>query len=339
MDTLLFALNAVLPLLLMIGLGYILSRTRFLGEEFWPCANRFVFRIALPCLLFYTVYSASGLQDIRWNVVLYASAGVLVLFVIGFLVAMFFVKDPTQKGVINQGVFRSNMTIIGVPLAEALGGADAVLVVALVSLVIIPLYNALSVIALSVFLRGEDGEKVPWIKVLLKILSNPLIIAIVLGILSLYIRSLIPVFASTGEPVFSLKNDLTFLYTCIKWLGQIASPLALVVLGGGFQFAQVRAMKREITLGVLLRTIMAPGLMLTLAVILAKYTTFFAFESTDYPALIATFGSPVAVVSAIMASEMKNDGKLAGQIVVWSSLFSIPAIFLIVVIYRTLGLL
>ncbi len=339
MDTLSYALNAVLPLLILIGIGYILSRTNFIGEEFWPYANRFVFRIALPCFLFYTVYSASGLDDIRWNVVLYATAGVLVLFIIGFLVAVLFIKDPKKKGVITQGVFRSNMAIIGIPLAEALGGEEAVLSVALVSLVIVPLYNMLSVIALTIFQKGEDGAKLSWGKVILKVLSNPLIIAIALGILSLYIRTLIPISSVTGEPVFSLENNLGFIYQSIKWLGEIAAPFALVVLGGGFKFAQVKALKREIVLGVFLRSFLAPACMLTLAVVLATKTSFFAFETTDYPALIATFGSPIAVTSAIMATEMKNDGKLAGQLVVWSSLMSIPVLFVIVYLLRTFGFL
>lgn len=338
-DTLLYAMNAVLPLLLLIGLGYILSRIGFLSTEFLVYANRFVFRIALPALLFYTIYSASGLEDIRWNVVLYTTIGVLLLFGLGIIIVMLFVKDPKQKGVILQGFYRSNMTIIGVPLADALGGEAAVLVVALVSMTVIPLYNILSVISLTMFQQDENGGKIHWFKVIIKILTNPLIIAIGLGIMVLGIRSFIPVSEITGKPVFSIEQDVSFLYVFIKWIAQIASPLSLIVLGGGFQFTAIKMLKKEITLGVSLRVFVSPMIAITAAVIVASSVDFFKFVPADYPALIATFASPIAVTSAIMAQEMGGDEKLAGQLVVWSSIVSIVTIFIIVVILRSMALL
>jgi hypothetical protein len=175
--------------------------------------------------------------------------------------------------------------------------------------------------------------------VLFRIISNPLIIAITLGIVTLFIRSLIPVDPETSLPVFSLKKDLEFFYTFLKWLGQIASPLALIVLGGGFQFSIIHQMQKQIIIGSVWRIILAPILGLTLAVILDRTTSFFTFTAADYPALIATFGSPAAVSSAIMAQEMGGDEQLAGQIVVWTSLFSILTIFIIVVILRSLALI
>ena len=339
METLIFGINAVLPLLLLIGLGYLLSRIGFLNEHFLVYANRFVFRIALPAMLFFTIYNASGLEDINWSVLLYAVIGVGILFVFGLISVVFLVKGSEKKGVVLQSVFRSNMAILGIPLAEALGGEPAVLGVALISLAVIPLYNVLSVISLTMFQHDDQGQKVPWHRILLKIITNPLIIAIALGIIVLLIRSVIPISEETLEPVFSIKKDLEFLYTFIKWVSQIASPLALIILGGGFQFTAVRSLRKEIIIGTSWRILIAPLFGLSVAVILSKYTSFFHFESYDYPALIATFGSPVAVTSAIMAKEMGGDERLAGQIVVWSSLFSIVTIFIIVIVFRSLEIL
>lgn len=338
-DTLLYALNAVLPLLLLIALGYCLRRLRFLSESFLMVANKFIFRIALPMLMYYTLYSAASLDDIDWSVVLYTASAVLVLFGLGLATVVLFVKDPKQKGVILQGVFRSNLTIIGVPLAEALGGSEAVLGVALVSMIIVPLYNILSVIALSVFQKDENNHGIHWRKVLWRIVTNPLIIAIALGILTLLIRSKIPLDPETQEPVFSIQHNLEFLYTFIKWLGQTASPLALIVLGGGFQFGAIQKLRKELIIGVSWRILLAPILGLLGAILLDKATAFFSFSPADYPALIATFGSPAAVSSAIMAKEMEGDEQLAGQIVVWTSCLSIVTIFIIVVILRTRGLI
>ncbi|MDD3113918.1 MAG: AEC family transporter [Candidatus Izemoplasmatales bacterium] len=338
-DTLLYALNAVLPLLLLIGLGYGLRRLHFLTDSFLEVANKFVFHIALPMLMYYTLYSASGLKDIDWSVVLYSASAVLVIFGLGLITVGVFIKDPRQKGVILQGTFRSNLTIIGVPLAEALGGSEAVLGVALVSMIIVPLYNILSVISLSVFQKDENNQSIHWQKVIIRILTNPLIIAIALGILTLFIRSLIPLDPETLEPVFSINKNLEFLYLFIKWLGQIASPLALIVLGGGFQFGAIRLLRKELFIGVFWRIILAPTIGLLGAIMLDKATDFFSFSPAYYPALIATFASPAAVSSAIMAKEMGGDEQLAGQIVVWTSLLAIITLFIIVVVLRTLGAL
>jgi len=339
MDTLLFSLNAVLPILILIGFGYLLKRVNFLNENFMQVGNKFVFRVALPVLLFYTIYNIDDLGDINWPVVIYSVIGVLILFVIGLIVALSGTDKPKQKGVLWQVVFRSNYAIIGIPLARALGGEAAVEVVALVSAVIVPLINILAVIALTTFIRDKDSDEHPFKTTLLKIAKNPLIIAIILGLVALLIRSWIPVDSITGMPVFTIKDNLTFIYTTMQWLGQTASPLALIVLGGTFEFFAVKEMKKQVVIGSIARVIISPLMTLPLAVILASSTDFFSFNIAEYPALIALFASPVAVSSAIMAREMHNDEKLAVQLVVWTTILSILSIFIIVVIFRSMGLL
>lgn len=339
MDTLLYSLNAVLPILLLIGFGYLLKRINFLNENFLQVGNKFVFRIALPTLLFYTIYNIDDLSEINWPVVIYSVIGVLILFVIGLIVALSSTDKANQKGVLWQVVFRSNYAIIGIPLARALGGEEAVEVVALVSAVIVPLINILAVIALTAFIRDKDSDEHPFKATLIKVTKNPLIISILLGLSALFIRSWIPVDSITGLPAFTIKENLTFIYTTIKWLGQTASPLALIVLGGTFEFFAVREMKKQVGIGTLARVFLSPLMTLPLAVILSNSTDFFNFTALEYPALIALFASPVAVSSAIMAREMHNDEKLAVQLVVWTTILSILSTFIIVYIFRTMGLL
>ena len=339
MDTLLFALNAVLPILLLITLGYFLRKIKFYDGSFLKTANKFVFRVALPVLLFYSIYNASGLENINWHFILYATICVFVIFLLGMITVFIFIKDDNQKGVILQGVFRSNLTIIGIPLADALGGIEAVAVVGLISAVVVPLFNILSVIALTMYKKDHNGNKIHPKKVLCNIITNPLIIAVFLGIIALVIRQFIPVDEVTGEKVFSLKSNFEYLYFFIKWLGQTASPLALIVLGGQFEFSVIRPLAKQIFIGTFWRVVLAPVIALTGAVILSEHTTYFHFTITEYPALIALFGSPVAISSAIMAQELGNDERLAGQLVVWSSTFSILTVFIIVVIFKTMGLL
>ena len=155
----------------------------------------------------------------------------------------------------------------------------------------------------------------------------------------LWIRSYIPVDANTGELVFSIKNNLKPLYFAIEKIGQVASPFALIVLGGTFEFLAVMEMRKQIFIGTFSRIVIAPLLILPLAVILSKNTILFHFSAVEFPALIALIASPTAVTSAIMAKEMNNDEKLAVQLVVWTTLLSILSIFIIVFIFRSLNLI
>ncbi len=339
MDTLLFALNAIGPILLLIALGYILKRFHFVDEHFLQYGNKFVFRVALPVMLFYTIYSIKSFKEVNWSIVIYSVFAVMFLFTLGFFLALFFTKDPKQKGVIIQGVFRANYAIIGIPLADAIGGSEAVAVVGIVAAFVVPLMNILSVISLVLFVKEDNNDIHPLKTIVRKIFANPLIIAIFVGLATIGIRSFIPIDPVTNQHVFTIQNNIPFLYTAIKWISQIASPFALIILGGTFEFLTIKNHAKQIILGVVSRVAFAPLLMLGLAVILSNKSAFFNFSTIEYPALISLIASPTAVSSAIMAKEMKNDEKLAVQIVVWTTTLSIISIFIIVAIFRELSLL
>jgi len=339
MDTLIFSLNAVLPILILIGFGYFLKRVKFLDEHFLQIGNKFVFRVALPTLLFYTIYKIETISDINWPVIVYAVIGVLLLFVIGLIIAIVFIKDDHQRGTLIQATFRANYAIIGIPLAEALGGQDAVGVVALISAFVVPLMNILAVIALTMFVKGENEEVHPFRTTIKKIFTNPLIIAIFIGLMVLWIRSYIPIDSNSGEYIFTIENNMVYLFTAIKWIAQIASPIALIILGGTFEFFVIKSLGKQIFAGTLARVVIAPLVTLFLAVWLSAKTSYFNFSSIEYPALIALFASPTAVSGAIMAKEMHNDEALAVQYVVWTTALSIISIFIIVFVFRILDLI
>lgn len=336
LDILMYAVNAVMPIILLIILGYVLKVRGFLGADFLKTANKLVFRVCLPVMLFNNVYSISDLGAIRFDVVGYCLVIIAVLFGLGLLTVIFFVKDKKQKGVILQCVFRSNFAIIGLPLSEALGGPEGVAIAAILSAFTIPFYNVLAVISLSVFV-SEDGAKIDVRDILKKIVKNPLIIGVCCGLLSLVIRTFIPV-NEQGELVFSLSGSLKFLYTAIGNIAKIASPLALLVLGGQFEFSAVKGMLKEIVTGTVWRIVLAPLIGVVTAVVLCS-VGILNFDTTVYPALLALFGSPVAVSSAIMAGEMGNDEQLASQLVVWTSVGSMFTTFVSVFIMKYAGLL
>lgn len=330
------AVNAVMPIILLILLGYLLRRGGFLTKEFLKIGNKLVFRVCLPCMLFINVYNIESLGAIQWDIVLYSVGMLLLLFVTGILLAVATTKVPERRGVLLQCTFRSNFAIIGLSLAGALGGSPAEATAAVISAFGIPLFNVLAVVALSMFV-GQDGKKTSLRGVLGNIVKNPLIIAVFLGMVCLAVRGIQG--RIFGEVVFALNRQTKFLYTAINNLKAIASPLALIVLGGQFEFSAVKGMRREIVVGTLTRTVAAPVLGVGVAVILSKVLGVFSWGVNEYPALIALFGSPVAVSSAIMAGQMGNDEQLATQLVVWTSLCSMATIFLQVCVMMAMGLI
>lgn len=335
-DIFLFAFNAITPIVLLILLGFCLKRIGLLSDDFLQTANKFVFNVSLPVLLFFNVYNISNLGEIQWNTVIFVLIAVLILFASGFIYSKFFIKDNRQKGVVWQSFYRSNFAIIGLPLSEALGGTQGIAVASVLSAFSIPVFNALAVVSLSVYTSSDGKNKISVKDIILKIAKNPLIIGVFLGLVMLGIRQFIPV-GSDGDYVFTIKNNLPFLYDAIEMLSKIASPLALVVLGGRFRFDAIKELKMQIISGSFARIIFAPALGIAMAMLLENISNFFSFTPAHYAAFIALFGSPVAVSSAIMASQMDNDDQLANQILVWTSIASVLTVFVTVVLLKFIG--
>lgn len=337
METLIFALNAILPIILLIFLGYFLKQKNFLDEGWFKKGNKLIFKVCLPCLLFINVYNIESFQSIDWSVVLYAVIAIVAIFFIWLGVVKATIPDKKQKGVILQCAFRSNFAIIGLPLAESLGGVEGMGIAAVLSAFSIPVFNILAVVALTMYTE-ENGQKINLADTLKKIAKNPLIIGVACGLVVLAIRLVLPVQAD-GTPIFTLKENVPFLFDAVNNLAKISSPLALIILGGLFDFSAVKEMKNQILIGTLSRVVVVPFVAIGAAILLSTYTSLIQFDNTVYPALVALFGSPVAVSSAIMAQEMDNDGVLAGQLVVWTSIASIFTLFLAIVLLRGMGLL
>ncbi len=331
------AMNAIVPILLLVLLGNFLRRYGFLDENFLKLGNKLVFHICLPVMLFINIYDIEGFSEISWNVVIYVVVMICLFFIISFAIAFMTTSVPERRGVVMQCFYRSNFAIIGLPLAGALGGSKAMAMASVLSAVSIPLFNIFAVISLTVFLKNPSGEKVGLRKILLDIMKNPLIIGVVAGLCALGLRLLQT--ELFGEVVFSFKQDVYFLYKALNSIKDITTAFALIVLGGQFTFSAVKGMFREIAVGTACRLLLAPALGIGVAYILSTYTSMLSCGVNEYPALIALFGSPVAVSSAVMASQMKNDEQLATQLVVWTSIGSIFTVFLMVCIMMPAGLL
>ena len=331
-DAFVFAANAVLPIVLLIALGYILKRIGFIKKEFFDVGNKLTFRVLLPAMLFYNVYNIKSLREVNVYFVLYGLLGVVAIFFIGIGVVCAFTKDSGKRGALIQSVFRSNYAIIGLPLAESLFGSAGAAAAGVMNAFCVPLFNILGVVTLSIFNNDNQKGKINVKKILLGIIKNPLILGTLAGLAVLGIRELFVMW----DWSFRI-SDVTSLYKTLENVKSICTPFALIVLGGRFEFSAVKRLRKEIVFGTFVRTVAVPILGLGGAILL-KFTVLPELSGEHFATYVGVFATPVAVASAIMAKEMHADDELAGQLVVWTSLISTVTIFAYVTILRSIGI-
>ena len=302
--------NAVLPMCLVMALGYGTRRLGWIRREEISTINKIAFRIFLPCLLYYNVYCSDLSGSFDPLLMAYAVGGVLLTFGLSLGYTLLTEKLPERRGVMIQGMFRSNYVIMGIPVATALLGADQLGTVSILIAVVVPLFNMLSVVVLEVF----RGQKPKPLHILGQIAKNPLVIGSELGILTLAAGIRLP----------------HILEQTIQNISAIASPLQLFLLGAFFQFSGLKTYRRELVTVSAAKLIVAPGLFLGLGALLG-------FRGVAFVSLIGVFASPTAVNSFTMAQQMGGDAELAGDIVVTTSAVSILTMFLWIFLFKSLG--
>lgn len=302
--------NAVLPMCLIMALGYGTRRLGWIRREEISAINKIAFRIFLPCLLYYNVYCSDLSGSFDPLLMAYAVGGVLLTFGLSLGYTLLTEKLPERRGVMIQGMFRSNYVIMGIPVATALLGADQLGTVSILIAVVVPLFNMLSVVVLEVF----RGQKPKPLHILGQIAKNPLVIGSVLGILTLAAGIRLP----------------HILEQTIQNISAIASPLQLFLLGAFFQFSGLKTYRRELVTVSAAKLIVSPGLFLGLGALLG-------FRGVAFVSLIGIFASPTAVNSFTMAQQMGGDAELAGDIVVITSAMSILTMFLWIFLFKSLG--
>ena len=303
--------NAVLPMCLIMALGYGTRRLGWIRREEISAINKIAFRIFLPCLLYYNVYCSDLSGSFDPLLMAYAVGGVLLTFGLSLGYTLLTEKLPERRGVMIQGMFRSNYVIMGIPVATALLGSDQLGTVSILIAVVVPLFNMLAVVVLEVF----RGQKPKPLHILGQIAKNPLVIGSVLGILTLAAGIRLP----------------HILEQTIQNISAIASPLQLFLLGAFFQFSGLKTYRRELVTVSAAKLIVSPGLFLGLGALLG-------FRGVAFVSLIGIFASPTAVNSFTMAQQMGGDAELAGDIVVVTSAVSMLTMFLWVFLFKSLGM-
>ena len=119
MDSLIFSINVISPVVLTVVIGYILKKLGFMNESFSKMANRLVFRIFLPVMVFMNIYKIEDIKNIEFFSGAYIVIVILSVFFVMIPVAKLFCRDERKQGVLLQGSFRSNCALVGVPLAQS----------------------------------------------------------------------------------------------------------------------------------------------------------------------------------------------------------------------------
>ena len=127
-DSFLVALNAIMPTFLLLAFGYFLKHKNFVSSEFLKQTNTLTFKFFLPFLLFNNIYKTEITEAIDGMTFTIAVGSLLFLFAVLCIVVPRVVREPKQRGVIIQGLFRSNYVIFGVSLVTNVFGAEAALV-------------------------------------------------------------------------------------------------------------------------------------------------------------------------------------------------------------------
>ena len=328
-DTFFYALRAILPILLMIAAGYAVKCIGPWNQKFFKSLNKLCFHLFLPMNLFCNIYEIEDLSQTNWKLAGVLFLGTIVCMFVGILAVHLFALKREQKGVVIQAAFRSNQAVLGLPLAGALGGQEAMAFASIACAVCVPLFSILAVVVLTIC-SGDGKKSLSPVAMVKKILQNPLIIASGTAIVLVALRE------AGAAPAYFLKDTMPSLYKVLTDFGKVASPVMLFVLGTGLDFKATRHLVPQLSLGIALRLIVSPVLVIGTALLLRNQL---GLTAVEMPTFVAMCASPVAVSSAVMVQEIGGDDQLASQLVIWSSVLSMGTIFLLVFLLRSIGVL
>ena len=292
------ALYAVLPMFIMLAIGFTVRKMKVIEEAHLPVLNKIVFNVFFPFLMFNNIYAFDLSADFNASLLLYAVVAVAVIY--GLSVALIFEKSNKSRGALIQAIYRSNFVLMGLPIVGNIFGSGRLGMTSMLVTVIVPMYNILAVITLEVF----RGESIKITKILKGIVTNPLIIGSVAGIL----------FAVFGIKLPEIAESV------ISDMASAATPLALIVLGASFEFAGIKRYKKNLIAVIFARLIIVPAISLSVAIMIG-------FRGIDLVSLIGIFASPCAVSSYTMARQMDSDYELSAGTVVFTTMLSCFTLF------------
>ncbi len=302
MENLIFSLNATMPIFFTMLLGLFFHKTGIMGESFTNSLNSFVFKIALPVLLFQDL----AVQDFAaaWNgkFVLFCFIATLISILLITVISFLLLKDKGKRGEFIQVSYRSSAAILGLAFIQAIYGDGNSSMASLMILGSVPLYNAAAVIILTLSANAEASsshalssgkEKAALAKkTLIGIITNPIILGILFGLIWSVLRIPLP----------------SVLSSTIHNVAVLATPLGLMAMGASVRFSE---MKKDAIPALVAALIKLFGL----SAIFLPFGALLGFRNQELVALLVMSGSASTVSCYVMAKNMGHDGVLTSAAV------------------------
>ncbi|MBR2560838.1 MAG: AEC family transporter [Eubacterium sp.] len=312
MRSLIVACNAVIPFLIYLGAGYAAKRTGIVEDTFLKKLNTMNFRLFYPFVMFNSFYQIEPGMHLSPKPIAFSVVMLGIVIFLSCLLVPRFVKEDKKRSVVIQAIYRSNAVLYALPLSESVFQQNGVVICAMVVAVIVPIYNITAVILLERY----SGKTSSPAKLIRDVLKNPLIIGAMAGVVFLLTGVRLP--QAVLGPVSAFGN--------------MATPLALFVLGGSLVFGDMKKNRKYLTGVSLLRLVLVPAVVLMVSCM-------FAFSPAERFVLFAVFATPIAVASYPMAQNMGGDGELAGQLVFVTTVLSIITLFIWIFLQSSLNML
>ncbi len=322
-----FSLNATLPIFLIMVLGWFLMRIGLFTKEFNKVADKYVFKVALPVLLFKDIATADIRSDFNLTFVLFCMITTTIMFLAIWGLSYIFIKDKTQVGAFAQASARGSAAVLGIAFINNIYGNSGMAPLMIVSAV--PLYNILSVIILTFSAdMGKEAQKNKLTdnvsnskgsnikKACINVVKNPIIIGIFLGLpFSIFGISIPPI------PLKAVTS-----------IAQTATPIALLVVGAGFEGAKAIKKIKLTAVATFIKLVLLP-------LIFFPFAIAFGFRGSELVAILVMLGSPTTVTCYIMAKNMGNDEVLSSSIVVMATLLSSVTLTGWIFVLKVMGLI
>lgn len=271
------------PLFALILLGCILKRRPVFDAGFWNGAEKLNYYILFPALLINSL-AVAPLDNPQLP-----KLAIVLVIMLGLATAAFAVVKrlrgiPTAEfGVLLQGAIRFN-TYLGLSIVNDFYGPSGVAVAAVILAVLVPLCNIISVIALSEF------QQLSLRRLLLPILTNPLIISCIIGML----------LNVTGTGL----------------LAGASLPLGLLCVGAALQTATIRYSALKISLNSLVRLCVMPLLAITVATVMG-------LTQLEYQLFVIFFAIPTAPTAYILSRQLGGDSQLMAGIITFQTMVAV----------------
>ncbi len=306
------AFNVVVPLVIYMAVGVLIRALKLFSEDTLRELNAVIFKVLIPLSLFFDIYSADLDNVVSAPLFLWTSGLITATFVIALLVSIKLIPDRADVPTVAQGIYRSNTVLFGTVISRSIAGETGAAIMAALFVVVVPLLNILAVIDFEVMRGGKVNIK----KTLWQIAKNPLVVAGILG----------------GLVNLSGIRLPELVCAPLMTLGELASPLALVVLGAMLSFKSMVSHRGRLLAAVFCKLVAVPAVCLSIMALLG-------YRGASMAALLAVFASPTAVASTPMAQTLGGNVKLAGEIVALTTALSVVTVFLFIAALSNLGLL